>query len=211
MKCFKALPLLLLLPFAHAYAEDLGVIGSVYEVREESALSQIMNKLKKMEQTGELKKLQDAAVQRSMYSAKNPRPVSGVTRATKYSKILIDPTVTYKESITDDMGNIVVPAGTSVNPLDYQALSMNLVFIDGTDDEAVNAALKMYKKDKQANRFILVRGSWFEVSKLFGTQIYFDQMGVLCKRFGITQVPAVISQDGRFLQLEEIPAKDLGR
>ena len=44
-----------------ARAEDLGVIGPVYPIGEESALDTILNKLKAKERSGELNAIQDAA------------------------------------------------------------------------------------------------------------------------------------------------------
>ncbi len=49
----------------------------------------------------------------------------------------------------------------------------------------------------------------FDLTKAWKTQVYFDQRGTLSKRFGITAVPTVISQQGAYLQVDEVPAKDL--
>ena len=94
-----------------AAAEELGVIGPVYPIGEESAIDTIMRRLKDKERTGELKRIQQEAVRRSVNSAKNPRPVEGLTTVQTRAQRLIDPTVTYDKAITTDEGQIVVPAG----------------------------------------------------------------------------------------------------
>ena len=192
-----------------ALAEDLGTIGPVYEIAEESALETIMKRLKEKERTGELKKLQEAAVARSVHSAKNPRPVEGISTVDRRSDRLIDPTVTYTRAITTDDGKIVVPAGAKINPLVMMSLTKRLVFFDGRDKAQLNAVQKMVTKFGPKVKPILVGGSWYDTSKAWRSQVFYDQGGRLSERFGIRAVPSVISQQGTLLLVQEIPAKEL--
>jgi conjugal transfer pilus assembly protein TraW len=192
-----------------ALAEDLGTIGPVYEISEESALETIMKRLKEKERTGELKKLQEAAVARSVQSAKNPRPVDGISTVDRRSDRLIDPTVTYTRAITTDDGKIVVPAGAKINPLVMMSLTKRLVFFDGRDKAQLNAVQKMVTKFGPKVKPILVAGSWYDTSKAWRSQVFYDQGGRLSERFGIRAVPSVISQQGALLLVQEIPAKEL--
>lgn len=191
------------------HAEELGVIGPVYPIGEESALDTILNKLKEKERSGELKKIQDAAVKRSVNSAKNPAPVDGLVTAKERKERLIDPTVTYNQAVKTDDGAIVVPAGSKINPLLVTSLSKRLVFFDGRDKAQTEAVRKMVAKYSTKVKPILVAGSWYDTSKAWKTQVYYDQHGKLSQRFGIHAVPTVISQQGGMLLLEEIPAKEL--
>lgn len=191
------------------HSEELGVIGPVYPIGEESALDTIMNKLKEKERSGELKKIQDAAVKRSVNSAKNPAPVDGLVTAKDRKKRLIDPTVTYNQAVKTEEGAIVVPAGAKINPLLVTSLSKKLVFFDGRDKAQTEAVRKMVAKYSTKVKPILVAGSWYDTSKAWKTQVYYDQHGKLSERFGIHAVPTVISQQGAMLLLEEIPAKEL--
>ena len=40
--------------------------------------------------------------------------------------------------------------------------------------------------------------------KAWRTPIYYDQQGLLTRRLGIRQVPALVSQEGRLLRIDEI-------
>lgn len=196
-----------ILPAAHA--ANLGSIGPTYPIGEQSALDMIMNKLRQKERSGELKKLQQEAVRRSMNSVKNMPPVSGIQTVTEKAQCLIDPTVYYPTAIKTDEGRIVVPAGAKINPLLVTSLSKRLVFFDGRDPEQADAVRRMVKKEGPKVKPVLVAGSWLDLTKAWKTQVYFDQKGVLSQRFGIHAVPAVISQQGASLLLQEIPAKEL--
>lgn len=191
------------------HAEELGQIGPVYPIGEESALDTILNRLKEKERTGELKRIQREAIKRSVASAKNPRPVDGLTTVQERAQRLIDPTVTYNRAVTTDDGKIVVPAGSKINPLLVTNLSKRLVFFDGRDRAQAEAVRKMVAKAGPKVKPILVAGSWFDTSKAWKTQVYYDQQGKLSQRFGIKAVPSVISQQGAMLLVEEVPAKEL--
>lgn len=192
-----------------AAAEELGVIGPVYPIGEESAIDTIMRRLKDKERTGELKRIQQEAVRRSVNSAKNPRPVDGLTTVQTRAQRLIDPTVTYDKAITTDEGQIVVPAGAKINPLLVTTLSKRLVFFDGRDKAQAEAVRKMVAREGVKVKPILVAGSWFDTTKAWKTQVYFDQHGKLSQRFGVRAVPTVIRQQGSMLVVDEIPAKEL--
>jgi len=190
-------------------AEELGQIGPVYPIGEESALDTILARLKEKERSGELKRIQQEAIKRSVASAKNQKPVEGLTAVRERSQRLIDPTVAYSRAITTDDGQIVVPAGAKINPLLVTSLSKRLVFFDGRDKAQAEAVRKMVAKGGPKVKPILVAGSWFDTSKAWKTQVYYDQQGKLSQRFGIRAVPSVISQQGAMLLVEEVPAKDL--
>jgi len=191
------------------FADELGAIGPTYPIGEESALDTILKRLKEKERTGELKRIQQQAIKRSINSAKNPKPVDGIVIVQERSQHLIDPTVTYTQAIKTDDGQIVVPAGAKINPLIITNLSKKLVFFDGRDKMQSEAVRKMVAKYSNKVKPILVAGSWYDTSKAWKTQVYYDQQGKLCQRFGIRAVPTVISQQGSMLLLEEIPAKEL--
>jgi conjugal transfer pilus assembly protein TraW len=190
-------------------AEDLGALGPTYPIAEQSAVETIMQRLKEKERTGELRRIQELATQRALTSAKFPRPVDGLVTVTEPSRRLIDPTVTYASAVTTEDGRIVVPAGAKVNPLLVMSLTKRLVFFDGRDRAQVEAVRRMVARAGARVKPILVAGSWYDTSKAWGTQVYFDQSGRLSQRFGIRAVPSVISQQGGLLLLEEVPAKAL--
>jgi len=206
MRFFKLIPLMLI-GFA-AQAGNLGQVGPTYPVGEESALTMIMNKLQQKEQSGELQALEKIAVQRAINSATHREPVAGVGTVVMRRQHLVDPTVTYEQALTTDMGEIVIPAGTTINPLRIMNLSKRLVFFDGRDTEQVAAVQRMVSSGSTIKP-ILIAGSWLELTRSWKQQVYFDQKGVLSKRFGIRAVPTVISQQGDMLLSQEVPAKEL--
>lgn len=193
-----------------AHAKSIGTIGQTYPIGEESALTMMMKKLHEKERSGELKRLQEKAIRRSMASIKDMKPVAGITTVHARSQRFIDPAVTYTKPVTTDDGRIVVPAGTKINPLDMISLTKTLVFFDGRDPEQREAVGRLVAKRGQLKvKPILVAGSWLDLTKAWKTQVFFDQKGTLSKRFGIKAVPCVIRQHAKMLVLDEIPAKEL--
>lgn len=199
----------MLLASGAACAEELGTIGPTYPVGEESGLDTVLKRLKDKERTGELRRIQEEAVRRAVHSAKSPQPGGALAAVAERSSRLVDPTVTYDKAVTTDDGRIVVPGGARINPLLVTGLSKRLVFFDGRDKVQAEAVRRMVALAGPRVKPILVAGSWYDMSKSWKTQVYFDQHGRLSQRFGIRAVPTVISQQGAMLLLEEIPAKDL--
>jgi conjugal transfer pilus assembly protein TraW len=203
MKKRFAVALLLLAGTTAIAAEQ---IGPVHPIVEPDLLKEIHRVLKEKEASGELARLQREGIERAKRSAENPRPVEGVTKTVKARTFYWDPTVTAPRTITDDQGNVVVQAGTRVNPLDYVALPNNMVFFDGRDSGQVTKALQLIEHYKGRAKPILVAGPVAELSRKWKRQFYFDQGGSLVRKLGIRQVPAVVSQDGKRLRIDEVEA-----
>ncbi|WP_330996377.1 hypothetical protein [Burkholderia cepacia] len=127
-------------------AASLGAIGPTYPIGEESAIDMIMKKLREKQRTGELKKLQEEAVRRSMGSIKNMPPVEGISTVTMRASRIVDPTVTYAKPVTTDDGRVVIPGGTRINPLEMTSLTKTLVFFDGRDPEQRDAVHNLMVK-----------------------------------------------------------------
>jgi conjugal transfer pilus assembly protein TraW len=51
---------------------------------------------------------------------------------------------------------------------------------------------------------ILTGGSYLDLMKDWRVPVYYDQSGTLTRRFGIRQVPALVSQDGLRLRIDEL-------
>jgi conjugal transfer pilus assembly protein TraW len=119
------------------------------------------------------------------------------------------------QDITDHRGQLIHAKGTKINPLETVSLSQDLIFFDGDDEEQVawvkgkmsidgpqdSSSSKQYK-------VILVKGPPLSLSEEWGLPIFFDQGGVLTKKLGITHVPALVSQEGLHLRIEEIALQD---
>jgi conjugal transfer pilus assembly protein TraW len=190
-------------------AEDLGVVGPTYPIAECDAIVMLKSRLAQLQRSGKLQAIEAAARQRALAGIKTLPPVPNITTATEYAQRSVDPTVTYEHSITNDEGAVIVPAGTSINPLKIDSLTKRLVFFDGRDPDQVYAVRALVERYHAGVKPILVAGSWFDLTKAWKSQVFFDQHGTLAKRFGIERVPSVISQRGDMLLLEEEPAKQL--
>jgi conjugal transfer pilus assembly protein TraW len=193
------------LPCAHAAPEtDLGAVGPVYPVVEPDLLSAMEARLREKERTGELARLQREAVARSEATLRQPRPVDGLGRAIERRVTYIDPSVTFATQVLAPDGSTVVPAGTSVNPLDYVALSSWLLFFDARDPEQTRYAAMLLRQYQHRLKPILVGGSFVTVARAWQRPVYYDQGGALVRRLGIRRVPALVSQEGKRLRIEEL-------
>jgi conjugal transfer pilus assembly protein TraW len=193
------------LPYAHAAPEsDLGTVGPVYPVVEPDMLRAMEAKLREKERTGELARLQREAVARSEATLRQPRPVDGLARAIDRRVSYVDPTVTFATPVIAPDGSTVVPAGASVNPLDYVALSNWLLFFDARDPEQIRYAAALLERYQHRLKPILVGGSFVTVARAWQRPVYYDQGGALVRRLGIRRVPALVSQEGRRLRIEEL-------
>lgn len=196
--------LLLLTLSAGSGAKDLGTWGNVFEPAEQDMLDFIQNRLKGMEQSGELDRLREEATARVKEHAVRPAPVEGLTKAVEYRRFAWDPTFTVQETIADMQGNLIARKGDTVNPLDKVPFSQVLYFIDGDDTEQVSWARQQIAGQTNV-KVILVKGNIKGVSDALNERIFFDQSGVLTRKFGFEHVPARISRDGRVMKVEEIP------
>ncbi|MDR9837065.1 MULTISPECIES: type-F conjugative transfer system protein TraW [Herbaspirillum] len=183
-------------------AEELGQYGNTWAIQEQDAVDMIKERLGRMEKRGQLKKFWEDYRSRQLANLENPPPVAGITTATERKVWTYDPTYTYSDTVKDHLGNIIVPSGTKLNPLDYVRLSKALVFIDGRDPKQVRYAKQRSDANPQ-DKIILVAGSFLKLNREWKRQVYFDQQGILVKHFGLKHVPAVISQQGKTLQVEE--------
>ena len=84
------------------------------------------------------------------------------------------------------------------------SLTKPLVFINGDDKEQLHWALKFEEQRNQEATLILVQGPVFELMHTLKHPLYFDQGGWLVHKLGIQQVPAVVSQEGVRLIIEEV-------
>ncbi len=204
MRCHAILiaSILAVLPVM-AKAEHLGVYGNVWEIGEQDAIDSIKGKLRQMERDGRMKKLMESWRDKTLDQLVNQPPVQGLSTVKKARTWIFDPSVQFESEVRDHLGNLVVPAGTKVNPLDHINLTKRLVFIDARDSRQVDLAKRMIEASPR-DKVILVAGSWLELTRTWKRQVYFDQRGMLTKRFGLKRVPAVVSQKGTRLQVEEM-------
>jgi len=191
---------------AAGHAKDLGTWGNVFEPVEPDMLVFIHQRLKSMEDSGEMARLKAEAIDRVKQHAVRPHPVPGLSPAVKYRTFSFDPTFTVTQTLTDMKGHILARKGDQVNPFDSVPFSETLYFIDGDNRDEV-AWVKKDSAQTPNVKVILVNGNIKETSDALDERVYFDQAGVLTTKFGFEHTPVRISRDQRVLKIEEIPVK----
>jgi conjugal transfer pilus assembly protein TraW len=83
-------------------------------------------------------------------------------------------------------------------------MSKHLLFFDATDAQQVHHARALI--DHYAGRVkpILVAGSYLDLMKRWQIPVYYDQQALLTRKFGIERVPALVSQEGMRLRIDEL-------
>lgn len=194
----------LLVPTARS--DDLGVIGPTYPIAEQHFLDMISRRLHAMQESGQLALLREQAIATSRRSVTNPAPVAGLTPTTTPRSFWFDPTYVLEQNILDSAGRILFPAGTRTNPLSMTPLSKQLLFFDAREPRQVKLAKKLIDRHGQRIKPVMVGGAYLPLMQRWKTRLYYDQRGSLVKRFGIRHVPALVSQDGLRLRVDEVLA-----
>ena len=188
-----------------ALASDIGVYGRVYPIHEIHFLKLIRIRLASMEKNGELGQIQQRIRDRSIKQVNTPMPVKGLSHTLVPRHFDYDPTIEVPYAITDDNNQILVPKGTRVNPLTRVSFSKTWLFFDAREKGQVAWAKQKIKTENRI-KLILVGGAIKETLASLHRRVYFDQQGVLIKKFGIRHVPAMVKQHGLMLRIsEELP------
>ena len=187
-----------------AQSEALGKIGPTYPIAEQNLLEHITAKLKEKERSGEIARLQQQARARATATVNNPPPVPGLKAAESARTFYFDPSVRLPQNVLDDRGHVLFAAGTVKNPLDVVSMSKHLLFFDGRDARQVRRARELIDHYRGRVKPILVGGSYLNLMKSWQIPVYYDQQGLLVRKLGITAVPAIVSQEGSRLLIDEL-------
>jgi conjugal transfer pilus assembly protein TraW len=187
-----------------AQAADLGAIGPTYGIGEPHLLNFIEQRLRAKERSGELQQLIEQAQARGIDAVKRPQAVSGLQPTATARTFYFDPSFTLDRNITDARGQLLFAAGTRKNPLDVVSLSKHLLFFDARDRRQVTRAHELIARYAGKVKPILTGGSYLDLMKAWRIPVYYDQQGTLTRRFGIRQVPALVSQEGARLRIDEV-------
>ena len=187
-----------------AHAEDLGTIGPTYAITEPNLLAFIEQRLREKERSGELARLEAQARSRGTEAVTQPKPVAGLRATEAARSFYFDPSFTLDRNILDAQGHLLFAAGLRKNPLEVVSLSKHLLFFDARDRRQVVRARELIASYQGKVKPILTAGSYLDLMKSWRMPVYYDQQGVLVRRFGITQVPALVSQEGMRLRIDEL-------
>lgn len=201
----RACLLLAALSFAMpSIGKDLGTIGPTYSIEEANLLDMITQRLREKEKSGELQRLQELAQANGRNAVLRPAPVPGLQPTFVARTFYFDPSITLENNILDEKGRVLFSAGTKKNPLDIVSMSKHLLFFDARDPKQVQRARELIDHYRGRVKPILVGGSYLDLMKAWRIPVYYDQQGMLIKRFRITQVPAIVSQEGLRLRIDEM-------
>ncbi len=186
-----------------ASAKDYGQQGAVFRIAEPDLLRTIEQKLRTLEASGGIERMNAELARKTEAGVRRPRPVAGISLAVRERSWIFDPSMRVEQDILDNKGNVIARAGERVNPLDTVSVRQKLVFIDGDDKDQVNWALRRF--DDASAKLIMVKGAPLDAMTVHQRRFYFDQGGFLVGRFGIRSVPAVVEQNGKAMRVSEIP------
>jgi conjugal transfer pilus assembly protein TraW len=202
MNTFTLLLSLLFLA-SSAWAETHDAQGPVYSIKEPDMLEEVMAKVDAKKKSGEYDRMMKEAQDRAKAAVYSPKPVDGVTRAEHNHVFYYDPTIVADRDITMPDGRVAVHKGYKANPLDQQDFGDPMLFLDARDPAQVKFGLKMLKKRKGVLMPVLVGGSFVDLQKEWGHRVYYDQTGFIVRKLGIQHVPALVTQAGNQLKIEE--------
>ena len=206
-RCIASAPLVLGLMLGAAdgaRAMDLGVIGPTYEISEPHLLQMIEQRLREKERNGELGRLQAEARERGIATVKTPPPITGLRPTDTVRTFYFDPSFILDRNLLGPQGELLFAAGTRKNPLEVVSLSRHLLFFDARDPRQVGRARQLIALYQGRVKPILVGGSYLDLMQSWRLPVYYDQQGLLTRRLGITQVPALVSQEGLRLRIDEL-------
>ncbi len=187
-----------------AHADELGVVGPTYDILEADLLEVILARLERMQESGELARKQNDYRDRVVASLEKPRPVPNLQATATARRFFIDPTWVLERDIRQADGTILFARGVRINPLDHVSLRHRLVFFDGRDRRQVAFARQRLQAPAGGAKPILVAGEPLRLMRAWKRPVFYDQGGSLTRRLGIRQLPAVVSQDGRRLRVDEV-------
>lgn len=195
---------LLLLAVNSLQARDLGVIGPTWPIGEAHLLQEIQQRLRAQEASGELARHWETVRRQAQQQLEQPEPVAGLQTTRTARTFYVDPSYTLRRNVVDADGHLLFAAGSRHNPLDILPLSRHLLLFDGRDARQARLARRLFRHYQQRLTLILVAGSWLKLRQRWRQPVFYDQHGLLSRRFALRQVPALISQEGARLRVDEL-------
>lgn len=186
---------LLCLPIA-CFSKNIGVYGSIYEIAEPNLIDVIQKKILDLKKKGILQKKTKEAIEINFTRPNRVASVSNLGNK-KPKTWIFDPTIIVRNNIYGSDGALVAKAGTKINPLLQMDFDETLIFLDGDNEKEMqwaNIFIKSQKVNRNNIKLILTGGDVRDASAYLHEQTYFDQLGHLCKRFGIHHTPTIVTQ-----------------
>lgn len=183
-------------------ANDFGKVGSTFDITEQGFLAMLQDRMQMVDIEELQKKLQALAKEQVL----NPKPLQTITPALETKEFFYDPEYLVTSDILDHNNNIVVPAGTIVNPFSTVSLDCKLVFADAREQKQIEylRELVKYAKTKAEFKIILTAGSPIMLEEELDYPVYFDQHSEITKKLGIKHTLAIVEQVEKKLKITEV-------
>jgi conjugal transfer pilus assembly protein TraW len=193
-----------------SFAADLGKVGHTFKIEEEPFIEMMKQRAAEIDPEELKEEMQTRAKDR----IENPIPVTGISKATKDRTFYFDPSYVADRDAVLPWGEFLHRAGARVNPLEHEDFNRRLFFIDSRDTDQVEWLREQLlnpisgEKVPIEDRVILVGGSLFKLQKEleveYKSDVYFDQYGELTTNFGIKHSPAIATQEGLSIRIDEV-------
>lgn len=174
-------------------------LGPTYPIAEPDLLELFMERINQLKSSGQYQKRFDQEKQKIAELMRNPPAVVGLAKA---QEIRIWP---LEASIPETLPESLLRQAAAV---ELPRISRELIFIDGTDKEELDAA-KAIAAQRPDSRVVLVNGNISEASRTLNRRIFFDQGGSLTRLFGIRATPAILFNDTDGPSGMEFPPQDV--
>jgi len=178
-------------------AKDLGLLGSVYQIKEKDLLLEIKQKASSIDYEKIRKEYEDRI--------KNYRPPDLVVLE-KAKKSRIYYYVPWAEVPEDVYGVkngklvLLYKKGDRFNPLKYLPFKpIDLVIFNGEDEGEVAFVKKHFKNERVV--FLITDGSFYRVSKELGVPVYYFGGSNLRERLGVRETVSRVTVDGEKLKI----------
>jgi conjugal transfer pilus assembly protein TraW len=189
-----------------AWGKDLGVHGRVYDIAERDLIEVLMQRGQAEVDSGEWDKKLERWRKQAKAQTARPQGIS-LPRASITASHLFDPSVVISRDITDNNGNLLVPAGTHFNPFSVTSLSRHLIFIDGEDPEQIDWMMTLTAESPTGPAgfvVILTDGPILELMNRLDRRLFFDQNQNYVTKLAIRSLPARVYQEAQYLRIDEI-------
>lgn len=178
-------------------------IGPVYPVAEPDMVVWMRERAARHFTPDRLARLEAGQREAARRYAEAP-PGINLPRTTEPTTRWFDPSITVPYDLRDPDGRLIQAAGTTVNPLAWRAMTQQLLFFDGNDEDQVRWAERRLARGQWRVKPILVAGAPLELGRRWQRPVFFDQRGLLAGRLGIGQLPAIVRQEGKRLRIDEV-------
>jgi len=167
------------------FCTDLGIYGTVWEIKEVNLKQLITEELQKVD----LKKIELSYKSQAEHFGEHLKP-NVLSSAEETKTFYIDPSVSLSKNIIIN-GKVIYKKDTLVNPLTIIRPTENMLFFDGDDKDQLNFALKAQKSEPYRLMLVMTKGDPIRLANKIHSPIYYATDGII-SRFHIEKIPTLL-------------------